>query len=162
ISGTGTWTLSYTAAATLGSGWFEYIRNDGTGAITLDPNASETVDGAPTIVVYPGEAFTVFCDGSNFKTIGRQKSGWILLGSATASSSTSVDFTSFIGSDFDEYILLGEYVLPATDSVNAFIRFSTDAGSSYMASTQYTYAQAGTDVTSGSGSATSEIKLNRV
>jgi hypothetical protein len=38
----GTFTITLTAAATLGAGFFVYIWNTGTGAITIDPNASET------------------------------------------------------------------------------------------------------------------------
>src|SRR5712691_9495158 len=38
---TSTFTQTLTAAATLGDGWFCFYRNDGSGVITLDPNASE-------------------------------------------------------------------------------------------------------------------------
>ena len=70
----GTFTQTFTAAATLGTGWFVYIRNAGTGIITLNPNASETIDGLTTALVYPGESYTIVCNGSNFYTIGRSKS----------------------------------------------------------------------------------------
>lgn len=69
----GTFTQTITAAATLGSGWSVYIKNSGTGIITLDPNSTETVDGLTTIFIYPGESFLLECDGTNFNTIGRSK-----------------------------------------------------------------------------------------
>lgn len=68
---TGSWTQTLTAAATLGDGFVFHIRNAGTGTITIDPNSSETIDGATTIAVGPGESFAVVCNGSAFYTIGR-------------------------------------------------------------------------------------------
>lgn len=134
---TSTFTQTFTAAATLGSTWYASVRNDGTGIITLDPNASETIDGSTTINVYPGEAFTLVCDGTNFKTVGRQK-GMVLLATGTASASATLDFSAGLAdAEFSSYIVQVENLVPATDGVNLWLRVSTDNGSSYLAGTNY-------------------------
>jgi hypothetical protein len=69
----GTFTLTLTAAATLADGFAFAVRNDGTGYITIDPNSSELIDGAASIILTPGESCVVWCNGSAFKTIGRGK-----------------------------------------------------------------------------------------
>lgn len=68
---TSTFTQTLTAAATLGDGFYFSIKNSGSGIITIDPNSTETIDGATTITVQPGEGFIVWCNGSGFVTIGR-------------------------------------------------------------------------------------------
>jgi hypothetical protein len=67
---TSTFTQTLTAAATLGDGWHCEVRNTGSGVITIDPNSSETIDGATTLDLAPGYSCTIVCDGSNFFTFG--------------------------------------------------------------------------------------------
>lgn len=64
----GTFTLSFTAAATLASGWFVYIQNSGTGEITLDLNGTETIDGVVSFIMYPNEVRLVQCDGTALRS----------------------------------------------------------------------------------------------
>ncbi|WP_245456613.1 hypothetical protein [Rhizobium hidalgonense] len=64
---TATATLSLTAAATLAANWRITIIADG-GDVTIDPDASETIDGAATLLVPNGGWVNVFCSGSAFFT----------------------------------------------------------------------------------------------
>ncbi len=68
----GTFTLTLTAAATLGDGFAFAVRNSGSGVITIDPNGAELIDGAATITLAAGETAFVMCTGGTaFKTISR-------------------------------------------------------------------------------------------
>lgn len=58
-------TLSLTAAATLGSGWRVKVIAYGVD-VTIDPNASEQINGAATFILKSGQTADIVCDGSAF------------------------------------------------------------------------------------------------
>lgn len=66
----GAGTLSTASAGTLGNNWFFQLRNEGTGALTLNPAGSQTINGLSTLVFQPGDSAIIFTDGNNFYTIG--------------------------------------------------------------------------------------------
>lgn len=68
IECSGTFTLGFAAAATLGDGFYCYISNTGTGDVTLDPNGAELLDGIAGFIMYPGEMRLVQCDGTALRS----------------------------------------------------------------------------------------------
>jgi hypothetical protein len=83
--------------------------------------------------------------------------GLVLLASATASSSATIDFTSGIDSTYDEYELHLHNVVPASASASPFIRLSHD-GTTWPSTNSYSYAfrgytSSGTDVSLSNASA---------
>jgi hypothetical protein len=88
----GTWTMTLTAAATLGDSFNFQVFNSGTGIITLDPNASETIQdftsSATTKSLAQGEGGIMVCTGT----------GWIFLKtSAPTSGGNAVTYASLDG-----------------------------------------------------------------
>jgi hypothetical protein len=75
VTGASTFTQTFTAAATLANGWWVYYRNAGTGRVTLDPNASETINGATTLVVEPGETYLIQNNATSYQAIKIPYSG---------------------------------------------------------------------------------------
>lgn len=65
---TATATVSLTAAATLGADWHYTIKADGAD-VTVDPDASETINGASTYTIYDGNSALIICDGTNFQVV---------------------------------------------------------------------------------------------
>jgi hypothetical protein len=67
-------------------------------------------------------------------------SDWELISSATASSSSSIDFTG-LSSTYFAYKIVASNVVPASDTVDLYFRTSTDGGSTYdSGASDYAYA----------------------
>ena len=60
----GTFTQTFAAAAALGNGWHCYIRNSGSGNITIPSS-----DGRTNWIMYPGEMRLFLCDGSVLRSV---------------------------------------------------------------------------------------------
>jgi len=65
--------------------------------------------------------------------------GLVLLEQHTASSSATLDFASFISSDYDDYLIEMVNMLPATDNVTPQLRVGTGGGPTYDSGANYTW-----------------------
>lgn len=85
----GSFTVSLTAAASLGAGFNCWIWNTSTTSthvITIDPNGSETIDGNSTLIVYPGNGVQIVCTGTSFETNDKTYSRTIAANGALATT----------------------------------------------------------------------------
>ena len=99
----GTFTQTFDAAATLGDGWWCYLRNSGTGVVTIDPNSAETIDGVATKAIDPLQTVIVQCDGAALRTIVLSGAGnhfvTVDKGNGHGSTNTKIRrFTTTLGS----------------------------------------------------------------
>jgi hypothetical protein len=93
----GTFTLALTAANTLGDGFAFSVRNSGSGAITVDPNGTETLDGSTTVSLAGGQSLVILCDGSNFRSVGKTAPAGALLNVQVFTGSGSFTYTPTAG-----------------------------------------------------------------
>ena len=91
-------------------------KRDGSGVVTFDPNASETIDALTTIRVYQ-ESFLIWTDGTAWYSQGRPK-GWVPLAEVgVASAVASVDFSVGFGDpEFRDMEFRYEGLVPSTAS----------------------------------------------
>jgi hypothetical protein len=62
--------LNLASAGTVGNDWFIQLRNEGTGALTVDPAGTQTINGSSNLVFQPGDSAIILSDGIGFYTIG--------------------------------------------------------------------------------------------
>lgn len=62
-------TFSSSAAATLGAGWFCYIKNSGTGVVSFVPGSGQ-INGSASMTFNPNDSAIIATDGTNFFSIG--------------------------------------------------------------------------------------------
>lgn len=98
IRASGTWTLSLTAASTIGDGFICFVRNYGSGTITIDPNSSETINGAATIALLPEQSGILVCSGSAWSFVGHLTAlpdGTTATTQSTSDNSTKLATTAY-------------------------------------------------------------------
>ena len=102
---TGTWTLSLPPAATAGDGFLFCVKNAGSGAITLDADASETIDGELTATLENTGAATMLlvCDGTAW--YGLSKPEETPYGTTVLETGSS----TYKGSDDERYMSIASY-----------------------------------------------------
>lgn len=110
------------------------VNVDSVGPISLRDNRGTSLSSS---VILAGTRVLIVKDATNdyfrllyphYETAGL----WELIATATASSSSSVDFT-WAGKTYKKVIIPISAALPASDAVEAWLRTSTDGGSGYDA-----------------------------
>ena len=116
IRATAAITLTMDAAATLEDGFHFTFRNDSASDCTLDPNSSETINGAATMAIAPAASVDVYCNGSAWYTMsgaaGQETgsikpwpvttapTGWYLCDGSAISRTTYASLFALIGTTF--------------------------------------------------------------
>lgn len=137
INCTAGFTQTLTAAATLGNGWSALVKNStATADVTIDPNGAETIDGASTLILRPGDARLIVDDGTNFRSVAFSGNpGRVLLASiAPTSSATVADFPTVFSSRFDDYEIFLDNV---NGGLSFSLRFQFYQGGSVVSAAQY-------------------------
>lgn len=146
-----TGTTTITGLGTCNAGVVRTLRF--TGALTLTHNATSLIlPGAANIVTAANDtAIFRSLGSSNWLCITYKRASGIgsyeLIQAQTASNSATLDFTVGITSAYSNFVLLLDRIAPATDNQALFLRFSANGGVSYLAGTEYQYAQSFTDTT---------------
>jgi hypothetical protein len=147
-TGSTAFTQSIAALAGIADGGYVPFKNSSTQVITIDPNGSETINGATTLKVYPGEFGDIVKEAGGLHVRGLAPSGTPvkLQPTTVASSAATLDFANVFTAEFDTYRIRCAKLKPATDAVNLLMRTSTDGGATYDSAASaygWTYTTAG-------------------
>jgi hypothetical protein len=102
----GAGTITMTLASTLADNWFMYLRNSGTGALTVAGSGGNTINGSSTIALQPGDSCIIVCSGTTFYTVGLGKS------------------TQFAFTQLSKAVTTGTYTLTASEASNVIQKYT--------------------------------------
>lgn len=102
----GAGTLTLDAAATLGQNWFVLVRNSGTGALAVNTNGSDLLNGSITVTFQGGDSALVVCSGTAFYTVGLGKN-------------SQFNFTQLT-----KAVTSGTYTLTSAEATNVIQKFT--------------------------------------
>lgn len=142
---TGAVTVNLTAAATLTDGWRLWVKADG-GAVTVDPNGAELINGAATLTVNNGSSALIICTGTDFFAIvlgdvtstgsfgGGYKLADVLLTSGNLTG-TNVDLvlTPYIAAGYSRFRIQYKGWQGSADGAILKLQVSVNTGSSFVA-----------------------------
>ena len=103
----GAGTLSITSATTLGNNWFVFVRNGGSGTLTVSPTGGNQINGSASLALQPSDSCLIVCSGSAFYTIG--------LGQGTQFSFTQLTKSVAPG---------GAFTLSSTEAANVIQKYT--------------------------------------
>jgi hypothetical protein len=69
VEANGTMTITLPAISGLNTGKMYYIKNIGTGVVTVDPNASETIDDETTQTLYQDSCMVIINTGTEWRIV---------------------------------------------------------------------------------------------
>jgi len=102
----GAGTLTLTLASTLADNWFMFLRNSGTGALTVAGSGGNTINGSTSIILQPTDSCIIVCSGTTFYTVGLGKS------------------TQFAFTQLSKAVLSGSYTLTASEASNVIQKYT--------------------------------------
>jgi hypothetical protein len=102
--GAGTLTLS--SASTLADNWFMFLRNGGTGALTVSGTGGDTINGSGSLIFQPSDSAIIVCSGTTFYTVGLGKN------------------TQFAFTQLTKAVTTGTVTLTATEASNVIQKFT--------------------------------------
>jgi len=102
----GAGTLTLDAAATLGENWFVLVRNSGTGALAVNTNGSDLLNGSLTVTFQAGDSAIIVSSGTAFYTVGLGKN-------------SQFNFTQLT-----KAVTSGTYTLTSAEATNVIQKFT--------------------------------------
>ncbi|MBB3744993.1 hypothetical protein FHX10_004530 [Rhizobium sp. BK591] len=121
---TATANLTLTAAATLAAGWSIDVFAEG-GTVTVDPNGSETINGAATLTIPIGATAVIICDGTAFFTLSTNE--WEPIRNDQITAQGAIDVTNLGAFEFIRFRGYLEVSVAGTVGLQT----STNNGSSF-------------------------------
>jgi len=102
----GAGTLTLDAAATLDDNWFVLVRNSGTGALAVNTNGSDLLNGSTTVTFQGGDSAIIVCSSTAFYTVGLGKN-------------SQFNFTQLT-----KAVTSGTYTLTSAEATNVIQKFT--------------------------------------
>lgn len=94
------------AAATATDGFMSYLRNAGSGTVTIDPSGGELIDGQSNFSLQPSESLLLVCTGATWYTVGYGRSAEFTYSRLVKPVTPSVDITLSASEISNQFIAL--------------------------------------------------------